>query len=376
MKVLLVHPGASWSTADVEAGLRYGLEQHGVEVIRYRLDVRIERANSWYYFNHRRAVKAAVAKLGPGAPSEAVAAAKASVAKPTEQDVIYQASREAILTALYHQVDVVVVVSAMFLHPDVIIMMKRAGLRVVVLFTESPYDGDKELAVARLVDGLWTNERSSVAAFQAVNARAAYLPHGWHPERHRVGLQPGDVDVPAHDVVFVGTAFSERVQWLSSIDWTGIDLGLYGNWKTLSSTHRLRSFVREGVIDNERAAALYRRAAIGLNLYRSSIGWGRDAPRIDRAESMNPRGYELAACGAFHLSDDRAEVRELFGDLVPTFASPSAAAELIRKWLADPTGRASAEAQLPALVAESSWVHRARTVIGDLQVLLAGEKAA
>lgn len=359
MKLLLVSPGASWSTVDVETGLRFGLETNGVEIVRYRLDERIDRSRRWLYTAWRRARRK-----------------HPQIEKPTDADIFYQAGVGALEMALRHQVDAVFVVSAMFLHPDVMILMKRAGLRIVVLFTESPYDQEKELAVAKIVDGCWTNELSSVAAFQAVNRNSGYLPHAWHPERHRPGPQPGDDNFPSHDVVFVGSAFHERVVWLSRIDWTGIDLGLYGNWEALGSRHPLRKYLRGGVTGNEQTAALYRRAKIGLNLYRTSQGWGRDAPSIAHAESLNPRAYELAACGAFHLSTYRSEVWEVFGSLVPTFSAPREAEGLIRDWLANPEGRASIARQLPARVAESSWVHRSTQVIGDLQSLFSGREAA
>ena len=358
MKIILAHPGASWSIADVEAGLRYGLELHGVEVIPYRLDVRITRARSWLFQGWRKAVKA-----------------KPELPQPTDADVHYEASVPLVEKALRVQADAVVVVSGMFLHPDVLILLRRAGVKVFVLFTESPYDSERELAVAKLVDGLWTNERSSLAAFRAVNPRSGYLPHAWHPERHLAGPQPGDEQVAAHDVVFVGTAFAERIDFLSAIDWSGIDLGLYGNWTALPKRSRLKRFVRGGVVENLETAALYRRAKIGLNLYRSSIGWGAQAPRIASADSLNPRAYELAACGVFHLSDPRPEVEEMFGDWVPTFSSPAEAAALVHSWLADAAGRASIAAHLPACVAASSWAERAASVIGDIQSLLA-ERAA
>jgi hypothetical protein len=104
------------------------------------------------------------------------------------------------------------------------------------------------------------------------------------------------------------------------------------------------------------------------------MGWGHDAPQLatGAAESLSPRAYELAACGAFHLSDERAEVSEVFGDLVPTFRTPAQAEYLIRQWLPDGDGRARVSAQLPACVAESSWVDRAACVIGDVQSALAG----
>lgn len=353
MKLLVAHPGASWSVADVEAGLSYGLRANGVDVVPYRLDERIGYARR-FLTNRWRKVKEA----------------NPEVVKPTHADILYQASIGLLEKALRHDVDAVLVVSAMFLHPDVLILLKRANKPTHVLFTESPYDLDKELKVGALVDGLWTNERSVVPAFRAVNQRSGYLAHAWHPGLHQHRLQDGDAEVSAHDVVFVGTAFPERIEWLASIDWTGIDLGLYGSWASLGSRNKLRQYVREGVVSNAKASALYRRAKIGLNLYRSSMGWGKKAPRVSHAESMNPRGYELAACGAFHLSERRSEVTEIFGDLVPTFSTSTEAAALIRFWLADAAGRERVAAQLPACVAESSWVHRARTVIGDLQVAL------
>jgi spore maturation protein CgeB len=373
MKVLVVHPGASWSTSDVFDGLVFGLRHHGVEVIEYRLDARIGHAHNRTHALYRKAKRL-----------------QADLAKPTKVDVLYKAGEEAIPMALRFGVDAVIVVSAMFFHPDLFIMLRRAGTRVVMLCTESPYDVREELKIAaaisrpdayagRVVDpvsGIWTNERSSVAAFRAVNPRSGYIPHAWHPERHRPGPQAVDDQVKAHDVVFVGTGFPERIEWFNQVDWTGIDLGLYGTWDRLSAKSPLRACVQAAQVNNAAAAALYRRAKINLNFYRKSIGWAPNAPRIEHAESLNPRAYELAACGCFHLSDHRAEVTEKFGDLVPTFDSAEQASRLIRRWLADDEGRARIAAALPACVAEDSWVHRARRVIGDLQQLLQPARAA
>lgn len=355
LRVLLCHPGASWSTADVYDGLYYGLKHHGVSVEPYRLDTRIEASNKALHWLWRTKKKDDPALV-----------------KPNVADVMYHAGIGALEMALRQQVDVVVVVSAMLLHPDVVILMKRAGLRVTVLFTESPYDHEKEMAIAAMVDGCWTNERSVVPAFQAVNPHSGYLPHAWHPLKHFVDATPSP---PNHDVVFVGSGFGERVTWFNSIDWTGIDLGLYGTWTNVGLNKRLRACVRGPQVTNETAAALYRGAKIGLNLYRTSKGWGRHAPAIRSADSLNPRAYELAACGVFSMSEDRAEVREVFGDLVPIFRSPTEAAALIRLWLQDPSGRARVAQQLPACVAEASWVTRAATVLGDLSRLMQQQAA-
>lgn len=362
LRVLLLHPGASWSTADVESGLRDGLQHHGVEVIPYRLDQRIEFAHKWLHIMWRQKKKETP-----------------ELAKPNTADVMYHAGVGAIEMALRKQVDVVLVVSAMFLHPDVIAMMKRAGLRVVVLFTESPYDHAEELKIAEMVDGCWTNERATLADFRSVNPHSGYLAHGWHPRKHFVSADV-DASIPAHDVVFVGSGFPERIEWFNAIDWTGIDLGLYGTWKGLGLKKQVRACIKGDQVNNEMASALYRRAKIGLNLYRTRGMRRTPLAHADGSklipESLSPRAYELAACGVFHLSERRAEVSEVFGDRVPTFTSPLEAAALIRLWLADDATRRDVAAQLPACVAEMSWRHRAMTVIGDLSGFFTNEQAA
>lgn len=350
MKVLVVDPGASYSTADVAAGVRDGLAAHGVEIVRYRLDARLAGSRRWLMGAWRQARK--------GRPA---------MTRPTAADVVYHAGIGALEVALRHEVDLVLAVSAMYWHPDAVIMCRRAGLRVAVLFTESPYDLAEEVRLAGLCSACWTTERSAVEAFRKVNHCAAYLRHGWHPDRHRPGPQAGDEHWPAHDVVFIGSGFPERIAWLTAIDWTGIDLGLYGAWQGIGKRHRLRACVRGGVVDYGGAAALYRRARVGLNLYRTSRGAGGDGrPPIEHAESLNPRAYELARCGAFHVSSARAEVLEVFGGAVPVVTDPFQSATVIRSWLADEAGRAAAAAQLPATVAGASWVVRAGQMVADL----------
>jgi spore maturation protein CgeB len=353
ISALIISPGASWSTADVCAGLMHGLEAHGVKIFQYRLDARIDRSNRWLYAAWRSAKRK-----------------NPDITKPTSADVFYQAGIGALEMALRAQVDLVLVVSAMYLHPDVLHLMSRAGIKVAVLFTESPYDLTQELKIAQLISGCWTNERSSLKAFRQVQPMSGYLPHGWHPDRHKPGPQPGDEAVPAHDVVFVGSAFQERIAWLSDIDWRGVNLGLYGMWNALGSRHPLRQFVRGQVTANTTTAALYRRCKIGLNLYRTSMGWGKKAPQIAHAESLNPRAYELAACGVFHLSNYRAEVSDVFGDLVPTFESPAEASALIRDWLKADDERDLVAKQLPTCVRDMSWMNRTQAVVKDIERLL------
>ncbi len=229
--------------------------------------------------------------------------------------------------------------------------------------SESPYDDDAQLRVAPFADICFTGERVSVPVLARANPNTHYLPHAAAPW-HFAAWE--DHDVPAHDVVFVGTMFQERIEALLAVNWDGIDLGLYGGFELLGSRSRLRQYIRGGVVSNLKTAALYRRAKVGLNLYRTSIGFGRDAPRVKHAESLNPRAYELAACGTFQLSDDRAEVHEVFGTAVPTFTTPKELEILIRQFLPRERERRAMADLARRAVEPHTYAARAAAVIETL----------
>src|SRR5690606_15457779 len=105
-----------------------------------------------------------------------------------------------------------------------VIQLKRAGRRVGVVLTESPYDVAREAKYIRYVDIAWTNERASVPFLRRFNPNTFYLPHAYSSERHNTAIAVPD-DTPAHDVVFVGTAFQERIDTIRAVDWSDIDLG-------------------------------------------------------------------------------------------------------------------------------------------------------
>lgn len=349
MFLFTIQPGASSSTADVYTGLIGGLKELGHDISKYQLDTRIARAGAWLDFNWKEAKKK-----------------DPNIVEPTTADVLFQACGDSIVKAMWINPDWVVVVSAMY-YPRVFMkMLKRAGLRVAVLLTESPYDDEHQYGIASIADICWTNERTSVEKLRVCNPKTYYLPHAYNATRHMA--TGDDSEVAAHDVVFVGTGFQERVDLFESIDWGGIDLGLYGTWELIGSRSKLKQFVRgEDAISNDTAAALYRRAKIGLNLYRTSKGFGSDAPRIALAESMNPRAYELAACGCFHFSDYRAEIAEIFGDAVPMFQDGAELEKLIRYWLEHSKEREAIAARLPQLVNGETWLNRAGQMVSDLE---------
>lgn len=349
MKLLVVHPGASFSTHDVYAGLTEALRDNGHQIYDYALDARIETSGRWLTYCWKRSGKA--------------------TERPGPPDILYHAGEQLVARALRVMPNWVVIVSGMFLHPDVLVLMQRARLKVAILFTESPYDDVQQERLLPWVQLAWTNERTTAQRWGV-----GYVPHAYRPSVHRV--QPPDPSVPEHDVVFVGTGFQERIDLLETVDWSGVDLGLYGTWEMLGSRNKLRQYVKGNCQDNARTAALYRRAKVGLNLFRTSKGWGRETDKVQVAESMNPRLYELAATGCFALSEHRAEVGEVFGGAVPTFKGADELGESVRYWLAHDAERREIAARLPQLVHGHSWSERARIIEQDLLRVASGAPVA
>lgn len=365
MRILVCDPGANTSVSDVRTGVVSALRRRGdVEVAVYELAGRLAAQADFLDYLYRREVKRT---------------SKSAVPRPTPTDMVKRASY-ALPDAIWrHQADWVLVVSGMFLHPDNFATLRWFGkTKLGLLCTESPYDDEFQKRVAVFADLAWTNERKSVAPLSTACPCVHYLPHAFNPSVH-YPAPPDDV-VARHDVVFVGTGFMERIELLAAVDWAGlgIDLGLYGNWTYLPGRHRLRRYLRAGTITNAHTTALYRNAKVGLNLYRSSMGWGKDAERLPPgcAESCNPRAYELAATGCFSVSEYRPEVAEVFGDLVPTFQTAGDLAALMTRWLADEAGRREIQSALPARVAPQTWDARVDQMLRDMRAVDAAKAAA
>lgn len=316
-RLLLINPGASNSTIDVYNGYAAALKRLNHEVYEYSLDRRIDRAGAFLAFNYKKSRKEGL-----------------DVPRPTPADILYWAGIHSIEMALRLEPEWIVVVSGMFLLKDTMRLLRKATIgkcKMALLLTESPYDDDMQQKVAPLFDIVTTNERTSLPRLRIANPNTFYLPHAYDATKHRPDL-PIDDDTPAHDVLFIGTGFIERQELLAQVDWTGIDLALYGNYPLMGSRSKLRKYVRGGIVSNEKAAMLYRKARVNLNLYRESMGFGKDAPRISSAESLNPRAYELAALGAFQISSGRCEAREIFGNSVAIFQTPEQLQALIDEY--------------------------------------------
>lgn len=300
MRVLLIHPGAAFSTHDVYVGMKAGLEANGFEVIPYRLD----EALAFYSLVFEAAERGGI------------------VWETTQRPNINGfAALKGITELVNVWPDYVISVSGHNLHFSLPLMARKLGIPSAVYCTESPYF-DHEPVFAQHYDVIFTNERRSVPAFDAkAPGRAHYLAHAYNPHIHYPADPAEGCDA---DVFFVGSGFPERRRLFEAVDWTGVKFVTHGFLWTAGENPDAMEMDR--VLPNERAADYYRTAKINLNHHRTTTvyGAGKHISGLD-AESLGPRAYEIAACGGFQLCDDsRAERLEVFGDAMPTYRSHSA----------------------------------------------------
>lgn len=249
--------------------------------------------------------------------------------------------------------DVVYLISPMYFPMTVVELLRSVGIKVWAYFTECPYEDEFwSRAQAPLMDACFVSDRQSLARFRAFNPNTHYLPHCYDPEVHhprRFPYRLSDahalhrdnviVGAPAtndHEhIMFVGTGFPSRQQFLESVDWTDLDLRLWGNWWQVEKDSPLHPYVRPRLVENHTTAALYRGSKIGISMHRTERFY-RTGGLIDKNEaySIGPRAYELAACGLFTVSDPRPELVDVFGEgYVPTFETPEELGRLVRYYL-------------------------------------------
>jgi hypothetical protein len=186
--------------------------------------------------------------------------------------------------------------------------------------------------------------------------------------------------------VFVGNVFPSRERFLREVDWRGqgIDLGLYGDFRTMPADSPLWAYTpREAtpddpirIVDNRITTALHAKAKIVLNFFREErfrgpiddpATWRTPAATVTGAVSVNPRIIECAASGAFVLSEWRADLDEPpWRGVIPTFRTPAEMAELVRYYLEHDEEREDLAGQLPRAAEGWSYHDRAAQIVAAL----------
>ena len=361
MRILVIHPGPTFSVNDVFAGWVEALRKLGQQVYTYHLNDRLA------FFNN--ALNMTDPDEGPF-PDDATE--KRTVKRALTRDQALWAAANGLYGTCYQiWPDVVIGISAFYTPPLILEVMRARKHKVVLVHTESPYQDDEQLQRAAHADYNILNDPTGLQRFRDLGAPADYYPHAYRPAVHHPGLS---VPEKVCDLAFIGTAFSSRIKFFEGMDLDGLDVMLAGNWMKLpeeSPGSPLNKYIAtegffEGV-ENTETADVYRSARMGINFYRREVHYngGGDA---EHAYAIGPREVEMAACGLPFLRDPGPEGDELF-PFLPTFTSPEEASEKLRWALARPQWRDKVRADAYAAIQDRTFENNAKRLLTKLEGL-------
>ncbi len=357
MKIVITAPGPQFSVQDVYAGWVEALQQLGQRVAPYNLDDRLA-----FYSN------ALIENTETG-----------TIARAMDLNGAARAASNGLRGLLWEtEPDALVVVSGFFVNPMILDQARAKGIKVVIIFTESPYEDDKQLTLAEHCDIVLLNDPTNAGKFEPVTGpgKTLYLPHAYRPSLHYPHVAEIDPVPDMVDFSFVGTGYPSRIEFFETMRasgaFDGVEVALAGMWQGLEGDpalpldrHPLARYVAHPLdqcVDNTEAADLYRRTRVGINLYR------REAEKPEHVEglTLGPREIEMAACGLFFLRERRAEGDHLL-DMLPTFESAEEAGELLWYFLQRPEVRENCAARARQAVAELTFENHARRLLTLLE---------
>jgi spore maturation protein CgeB len=220
-------------------------------------------------------------------------------------------------------------------------------------------------------------------AFRHAGAKEIhYLPMAADLAAHKtVSLTSDEMEEFGADVSFVGAGYANRREILPQLITPEWRLKVWGNeWDGATAIEPVLQ--RGGArIDTETCIKVFNATTVNLNLH-SHTGKGLDPD----ADFVNPRTFELAACGAFQLVDHRSLLGELFTqEEMATFRTVEELPQRIRAALHEADiRRGMARAAYDRVVREHTYRHRMKELLTQVGIaqpdrvgtILKGEREA
>ncbi|NBI28721.1 CgeB family protein [Chengkuizengella marina] len=195
-------------------------------------------------------------------------------------------------------------------------LLKNLGFRTAVWFLDDPYYTDLTKTLAPHYDVVFTVEKGCIDFYKSLGcANVYFLPLAVDNEifNQREKLESKYYT----DVLFIGNAHPDRIQYFNAIDLELLkrNLKIIGpGWNKLNNWRLSKNVLINEWISTEETAKYYNGAKIVINMHRSINNSHINHNNMIKipALSLNPRTFEIAACGAFQLTDIREELENVY----------------------------------------------------------------
>jgi spore maturation protein CgeB len=228
--------------------------------------------------------------------------------------------------------DILIATGAAPLNERALRTLRAHGIICINYSTDDPWSPTQRahwhLRALTAYDVVFTTRRANIDDLLRLGCTGVqYLPFGY--DETLCTLPAGDIEVPTHDVLFVGGGDSDRAAFMAEFMRQGPPVALIGGyWERYSAT---RSYAL-GTRPAHMVCALTAAARVNLCLVRRA---NRDGHVM--------RSFEIPAIGGCMLIEDTNEHRAIFGeegDTVLYFHSPQEAAARAQALIGDATLRA------------------------------------
>jgi spore maturation protein CgeB len=214
--------------------------------------------------------------------------------------------------------DLVLVLNGMHVFPDdhseQIDQIRNMGIKTAIWFADDPYFTDLTKQIAPHYDYVFTHELNCLPFYQKIGCtQTHYLPLAVPLSLFR----PMAVESSFRsDICFIGNAFPNRIAFFNQIVpyLSKKKIVLIGSlWDQLAQYPILANQIRLGWVPVEESIHYYNGAKVVINLHRSPFedGYSKNSRNIP-AYSVNPRTYEISACGVLQLTDIREDLGTLY----------------------------------------------------------------
>ena len=210
-------------------------------------------------------------------------------------------------------------------HLDQISEIRSMGIPTAIWFVDDPYFSEDTSVICKHYDHVLTHEMGCLEFYRSLGAGSVhYLPLCVNPQMfypRRTGPQY------QHDIVFIGNAFFNRTELFDRLaPFLSLKKTLIagGFWERLTTYDKMSPFISSGFIPPEETANYYSGAKLVINIHRP---WeaGQDNRNSFQlpSRSINPRTYEISACGTMQLTDVREDLGNFYrpGYDLDTFGS-------------------------------------------------------
>lgn len=298
MRILIVDPGFEYSTLAVAESYTRAFESCGYEVMEYNLLDAMKEAQRGKQTRNL---------------SEITEFACAPILRHVINDGI----------------DFVFVIHGYYMHPEIVLSLRRIGCKVCLILTDDPMQVDVSKKWSSIYDFVFTNEKNTVK----MHTNCFYLPVA-------VDKKLFDAEINEKfkihytyksDILFAGSMYRERVDFIdNSLELQGLMINkrtiVAGSSKLKFKNEEINKMVMANRISYEQMAKYTLGSTICIDIPRNEFRdgiFGDSNSGSILASCLSPRIFEAALAKSVPITTRaRSEINELFPEgLIPTFDS-------------------------------------------------------